>query len=174
MINFMVLGGPRSATTWLANLLTTDSTLCLHDPLLEHKPPQLDSMIIPGKRIGIADTAAMCNPGWVWAHSAKKVILWRDPAEMNVSLRTLGLQEIPPEKYTKLIQAAPRGVQTYPWQSVFTAPVAGAICRFFDVPFCRWRFEELKKMNIQPQFTRLPVGREAAQELVRRVQEAIA
>lgn len=173
-ISFMVLGGPRSGTTWMANLLTTDSTICLHDPLLEHKAHQIDQMQIPGKRIGIADTSAMLWPEWVWPHPAKKVVLWRDPAEMNVALRALGLREIEPAKYTQWIKAAPSGVEVVPWESIFCAPIAAKICRKLDVPFDRWRFEELKKMNVQPQFTRVPVGREAALELVERFVKAIS
>ncbi len=57
----------------------------------------------------------------------------------------------------------------YDWRGVFKASVAYEICRLFNVPFCRYRFEELKKMNIQPHFAHVSVGREAAQELVRRL-----
>lgn len=174
MISFMVLGGPRSATTWLANLLTTDSTLCLHDPLLEHKAHLLDQMTIPGKRLGMADTSAMIWPEWVWPHPAKKIILYRNPDEMNTALRALGLREIEPANYAKWIKAAPRGVEVISWETVFDASMARRICRKFDIPFCRWRFEELRKMNIQPQFTRLPLGKEAVQELVQRLAKEVA
>ena len=33
MIDFMVIGLPRTGTTWASNWLTTDSTQCYHDPL---------------------------------------------------------------------------------------------------------------------------------------------
>ncbi len=172
MINFMVLGGPRSGTTWLANLLTTDTTLCLHDPLLEHQAHVLDAMYIPGLRIGIADTSALLYGDWLAQHRAKKVVLWRAPEEFNVSLRALGLAEVEPSAHAKRIAALPKGVLVVPWQSIFYWRVAKDICKHFDVPFNRWRFEELVKMNVQPQFSRLPVGKEAAQELVRRFIEA--
>ena len=32
----MVIGLPRSRTTWMANWLTTTDTLCLHDPLANY------------------------------------------------------------------------------------------------------------------------------------------
>ena len=35
----------------------------------------------------------------------------------------------------------------------------------FDVPFDTYRFRELTKMNIQPQWNRLPVAKEALMEL---------
>lgn len=169
MISFMVLGGPRSATTWLANLLTTDNTLCLHDPLLEHQAHALDHMQIPNKRVGIADTSALLYPDWLEQHRAKKIVLWRDPAEFNVSLRELGLRELDGRAHAKRIADLPRGIQVFPWQSVFHQGTAKEICKLFDVPFCRWRFEELKKMNIQPQWNRLSVGKEAVRDLVRRL-----
>lgn len=172
-ISFMVLGGPRSATTWMANLLSTDTTLCLHDPLLEYTNVQLDKMIVPGKRIGISDTAALLWPEWLVSHPAKKILLWRDPAEINVSLRALGLSELDPAKHAARI-AAVNGIKIYPSWMVFKAPIAFEICKRFGVPFCRYRFEELKKMNVQPHFKQVPVGREAAQELVRRLQKEIA
>jgi hypothetical protein len=163
----MVMGGPRAATTWTANLLNTDTTVCLHDPLYEYKPTQLDALQIPGKRIGISDTAVVVYPEWINAHSAKKVVLWRDPEEINDRLRLLGMRQIPrgvlARRYAQL-----NGVKVYHWGEVFRHEIAKEICDYFKVPFCRWRFEELKKMNIQPQFERIPVGKEAAQELVRR------
>lgn len=172
MISFMVLGGPRSGTTWLANLLTTDTTLCLHDPLLEHTSAVLDNMHIPGMRIGISDTSALLFPDWLSQHRAKRVVLWRDPAEFNQSLRALGLVEIDGPAHARRIGAVPKGVPVFPWTGIFEWRTARSICKHLDVPFNRWRFEELKKMNVQPQFSRLPVGKEAAQELVRRFIEA--
>ena len=49
VIEFMVLSAPRSASTWAANWLTTEKTLCLHDPVLEHYPEDLDR--IPCDRV---------------------------------------------------------------------------------------------------------------------------
>jgi hypothetical protein len=168
----MVLGGPRSATTWLANLLTTDTTLCLHDPLMEHTNVQLEKMQIPGKKIGISDTAVLLWPEWVVKHPAPKVILYRDPAEINASIRALGLTQINPAAHAARLDRL-KGIPVYPWKKVFNAAVAYEICRHLGVPFCPYRFEELKKMNVQPHFAHLSVGREAAQELVRRLAKEI-
>ena len=168
MISFMVLAGPRSATTWMANLLTTDTTLCLHDPLLEHTSVQLDQVNIPGRRIGISCTAALLWPEWLRAHRAKKVILWRNPQEINASLRELGLRELDPAKHCMRVHGLP-GVRLYPWDSVFKWHSAQSIADHLEVPLDRWRFEELRKMNIQPQFSRIPLGKEAVRELVRRL-----
>ena len=39
-LDFAVLALPRSGTTWLANLLTTDTTLCRHDPFATAMPAE--------------------------------------------------------------------------------------------------------------------------------------
>lgn len=173
-ISFMVLAAPRSATTWISNLLTTDHTICLHDPLLEYERHQLDQMTIPNKRVGIADSALLLHPDWLEKHPAKKILLWREPQEVNKALNVLGLREIEPGIHAKRIQALPRGVKQFYWATIFDHRIASEICRFFDVPFCRHRFEELKKMNVQPQFNRVPVGRAAAQDLVTRLAKELA
>jgi hypothetical protein len=59
MLDFIVLGLPRSATTWLANWLTTDRSLCLHDPFAKTLPEQWDA---GGKRLGISCTGAYLMP----------------------------------------------------------------------------------------------------------------
>jgi len=174
MISFMVLGGPRSGTTWLANLLTTDTTLCMHDPLLEYTVPHLDTLEIPNMRIGIADTSALLYPDWVASHRSKKVLIWRDPEQFNTSLRALRLPEVKAIDHARRINAVPKSVPVVVFDSLFNWRVVRDLCAHLDVPFNRWRFEELKKMNVQPHFSRLPVGKEAAQDLVKRFAEAIS
>jgi hypothetical protein len=172
MISFMVLGGPRSATTWLANLLTTDTTICLHDALLEHTASDLDKLMVPGKRVGISDTSASAFPEWVNAHQCPKIILYRDIEQINASLEALGLLPLDSKRHAaRLLTIA--NARMYQWNAVFHGPHAMEICKHLNVPFCPWRFAELKKMNIQPQMNRLPIGKEAARELVKRIAAAI-
>ena len=175
MISFMVLAGPRSATTWMANLLTTDTTLCMHDPSLEHRIQTLDQIGVPGKRLGIADTSALLWPDWLEKHPAKKVVLWRDPAEINTALRALGMRELDRVGHSNRIGATLhwKNVRIYSWASVFQWKYAKSMCDFLGVPVDEWRYRELVKMNIQPQFQRLPLGKEAVQELVRRLAEEL-
>ncbi len=156
----------------MANLLTTDTTHCMHDPLMAHTTAQLEKMKIPGKKLGISDTAALLFPDWITMHPAKKVILWRNPVEINNSIRSLGLTEINAQQHAARVDRL-KGVPMYDWRSVFKPAVAYEICRLLEVPFCPYRFEELKAMNIQPHFAQVSVGREAAQELVRRLAKEI-
>lgn len=170
MISFMVLGGPRSATTWMANLLTTDHTWCIHDPLLEYTLDQLSQIYVPNKRIGISCTASVLYPDWVNAQKCPKVILYRDPREINVSMRQLGMVELEPTKHNMRIEMIKAPM--YRWEDVFTHQhVSAGICARFGVPFDSYRYRELAKMNIQPQWNKLPVSKEAVVELNNRVKE---
>lgn len=167
----MVLAGQRSATTWMANLLNTDTTLCIHDPFLEYTPKQLDETIIPGKRVGISCTAALLFQPWLKTHPARKVVLYRDPEEINASLRALQLPEIDVAKQYALINGVEAPI--FHWEHIFSTHGAEEICEILRVPFCKYRHYELAKMNVQPAWSRVDVTPEAAQTLVRRIKEVL-
>lgn len=167
-VEFMVLSGPRSGTTWVSQLLTTDTTLCLHDPLVEHTMAEIEGFEARGKRIGVADTGAIFFPEQTAAHRARKVVLWRDPAEINASMRALGHQEIDAAQYNRWRARWPTEC-VYHWRQIFHEPAAADICAQLDVPFCKYRFRELVKVNMQPEYSRLPVNPAAVQELMDRV-----
>ena len=145
MISFMVLGSQRSATTWLANLLNTDTTLCVHDPLLEYKIGDLDRSIIPGKRFGISCTASLLYPEWVNKHPAKKVLIYREPDEVNLSLAAAGMPEIGVEAQFALFDKVKAPI--FHWRHVFSTHGAEEICGLLDVPFCKYRHYELRKIE---------------------------
>ena len=170
MIDFMILGGPRSATTWMANLLTTDHTLCIHDPLLLYTAHQLDQMVIPGKRIGISCTSSLLFPHWVNQHKAKKIILWREVEEINQSLLALGMIPLVKDDHLARLDAVPN-VMVYNWKTVFRQQTAKEICERLGVLWCPYRHSELIAMNVQPQMNRLPLGKEAVEELTQRIME---
>lgn len=172
MIDFMVLGGPRSATTWVANLLTTDNTLCMHDPLLQYTRAYLDQIVIPGKKLGISCTSSLMWPEWLNLHPAKKIILWRHPDDINLALERLGLTKLDPYKHCERINAL-KGVRLYHWEQVFNGATAQEICKYLGVPFCPHRHNELRSMNIQPQLNRLPLHKNAVLELSARVTELL-
>jgi hypothetical protein len=87
MLDFIVLGLPRSATTWLANWLTTDRSLCLHDPFAKTLPEQWDA---GGKRLGISCTGAYLMPDWLDAQACPVAIIERNPEDCDASLAALG------------------------------------------------------------------------------------
>ena len=167
----MALGSQRSATTWLANLLNTDSTLCIHDPLLEYTTTALDKSIIPGKRLGICCTAALLHPDWVNKPPAKKVLIYREPDEVNASLEAIGAPPVGVHQQFALLDGVKAPI--FHWRHVFSTHGAEEICGLLDVPFCKYRHYELRKMNVQPDFARLPVDPEAVRKLAQRIREVL-
>jgi len=93
MIDFMVLGLPRSGTAWLANLLTTDDSYCRHEAFWKNTLVQLDSIDAPGK-FGVSETSGYCIPDVLNDHPARKLIVNRPVHEINKSLKLLKLPEM--------------------------------------------------------------------------------
>lgn len=89
----MLVGAPRSATAWASVWLTTDKTLCYHDPLYEQTYDDLDWKI-SSRKIGIACTGAALFPKWLKPHKARKVIVHRDVKDINASIERVKLQPI--------------------------------------------------------------------------------
>lgn len=175
-IKFMVLGGPRSATTWAANWLTTETTMCLHDPLIEYTLRNLDLITIPGKEIGISCTSTLLFPEWFLKHPAKKIILYREPSEINASLAALGLKELDVHAHNGRVHGAVKaGIELWHWDAVLDRTSARTIWQYLlpRVPFDEYRHDLLTQFNVQPQWKRLPVAKEAVGDLVKRFNEVI-
>lgn len=172
MINFMVLGGPRSATTWVANWLTTDHTICLHDPLLEYTGAQLERMTFAGgRRLGISCTSSTLYPDWVNHQKCPKVVLVRNANEINVSLRGLGLVELIPAKHEARLAAIKRAMFIN-YEDVFMPGRARVISEHLGIPFDPLRHDVLRQMRVEPMWKHLNVGKSAAWQLIQRIKEA--
>jgi hypothetical protein len=167
----MILGGPRSATTWAANWLTTDATLCLHDPLLEYTRNQLDVLQIPGKQIGISCTGALLFPDWVKAHPCPKVILYREVGQINASLRGLGLDELEPNRHHARMAQIPDALLV-PYEHLFRSLDAEGIAKHLGVPWDPYRHDQLRRMRVEPMWRHLAVGKRAVAELSKQILEA--
>lgn len=160
-IEFMVLAAPRSGTTWCSNWLTTDTTLCLHDPLLKWTKEELETLE-SGKRLGLACTGLAMFPGWVNAHPARKVILHRPLDEIDASLQAIGMTPC---------SAAWRGVLDridgvhLAWTDLFERPQY--IYEYLlDRPFDPERWALLREINVQPHFEGLTINPQATQRLM--------
>lgn len=141
MIEFMLLAAPRSGTAWAANWLTTDRSLCLHDPLNRWTVPELDRRASP-RMLGIACTASALLAN-TRDHSARKVILHRDQQEIRESMARLQIRGDYDFKALDRI----KGMHC-DWQQLFTDPAP--IYEFLlQRPFDEERHAELKGMNIQ-------------------------
>lgn len=168
MIEFMVLSAPRSGSTWAANWLTTDTTLCLHDPLFTRHYSELDGIQTP-KRLGVSCTGLAWFPDWVNAHPARKIVLHRDIGEINESLESIGLSELSIEYILKLesIDAI-----HLPWTDLFERPKF-IYETLLELPFDEERHALLKEIEMQPNFEGLAVGKNVTRKLIGELQAAM-
>lgn len=161
MIQFMIIAAPRSATTWASNWLSTDATLCLHDPLWRWHYSELDAIESP-KRLGIACTGIALFPEWVNAHPARKVILHRDLSEVDASLMRIGMTAC--SKQWDGVLDKIQGVHLG-WTELFTRPQF--IYEYLlDLPFDAERWACLREINVQPNFDSVSVNRDATARLM--------
>jgi hypothetical protein len=160
-IEFMILGAPRSATTWASNWLTTDTTLCLHDPLVHWQKEELDD-IRTLRRLGVACTGLALFPEWVNAHPARKIILHRPLSEVDESLVRMGLT--PCSTQWEGVLDRIEGVHL-DWKDMFTRPQF--IYEYLlDLPFDAERWSVLRQMNVQPNLDSIQVNKAAVARFV--------
>lgn len=170
MIDFMVIGLPRSGTTWAANLLTTDKTICLHDPLYQYHYEDLDSIEKGGKRVGVSCTGLYRFGNWVNLHPARKVVLHRSLVEVNKSLEEIGLLPLTGDDVAALGRIHGYHVDfsaLFDWR-------CERLCDRLGVPFDADRHAELVQIEMQPKFSGLKVGAEVTRRLVEEMQRAIS
>lgn len=166
MIEFMVIALPRSGTTWASNWLTTDDTLCLHDPLWDRHYSELDS-IKSKKRLGVSCTGLMLFPQWLNQHPARKVILHRDVIEVNASLGAIGMPRMEHDAEDRLWGIAGLHV---PWTDLFDAPSA-IYEHLLQKEFDAERHAELRKISMQPNFEEIAVNKDAVRRLMTELRE---
>ena len=165
MIDFMLLASPRSGTTWSANWLSTDTTLCLHDPLWTRHYSELDD-IESAKKLGVSCTGLYLFPEFVNSHPARKVILHRDLSEINESLDEIGLPMITQQQHKMLDQI--EGLH-FDYKDIFTKP--RTIYEYLTgLPFDEERHELLLDIEMQPKFSGLKIGREVTRKLINELQ----
>lgn len=176
MIKFMIVGLPRSGTTWAANWLTTDKTLCVHDPLYttHYSEWDKDGPRFPhssGLSVGISCTGIWRWLDWLNAHPAKKVILHRDYRAICNSMTAIGLPSIERSAVKELDKVIGLHV---PFEDLFAVEKAKDIWHhLLDVPFNEYRHNELVQIEMQPQFAGLKVGAEVTRKLQEELQNAM-
>jgi|SRR5882762_6901529 len=165
----MVLSAPRSASTWVANWLTTEQTLCLHDPVLTHAPEAFDA--IPCDRVlGLACTGLALLTDFVNNHQAKKLIVHRDLGTVNHSLETIGLSRLGP-RWEQCLREV-RGMHVH-YNDLFQPAPARSIYEhltglLFDEP----RHRNLCDMYVEPHFEKVKIRPERARDFRTRVERA--
>lgn len=173
MIRFMVLSAPRSASTWVANWLTTEKTLCLHDPVMEHSPAEFDAL--PCDRVlGIACTGLALLADFVNAHAARKIVVHRDLIQVNKSLTSIGLWPLGSTWMRKPLEDIDCETAYHVhYQDLFEPARAKVIYEYLlEQPFDAPRHEQLCAMHIEPNFEALRLKPERARAFRRQVEEA--
>lgn len=161
MIDFAVIGLPRSSTTWLANWLTTDNSLCLHDPFATALPEQWDA---GGKRLGISCTGAYLMPDWLNAQDCPIAVIVRDPADCDASLARLGLPAT--DDRMRGLFAKARG-RRWSFDDIWNESKARELWAFLlpGIPFDAQRYRLLSAMQVQPHVAKFRVDFHVLQQL---------
>lgn len=88
-MRFAIVACPRSRTAWLANLLTTDKSVCYHEPLSGlSSMDELALILNTGERVGVSDTMLGMYDLKMFD---KVVVVHRPYEEICQSLKRLGL-----------------------------------------------------------------------------------
>ncbi len=171
MLDFAVIGLPRSGTTWAANWLTTDRSLCLHDPLANHTLDELASFRIPGKLCGIACTALWRAPEWVAKNVKRVLLIDRDPDDLNESLRAIGLFEMPDQDIQMFMDMpGQRADMAQLFDQKFAEDIWHTLVPSLE--FDAQRHELLTGFMVNPYFAGWEPNPAAVRDWARRVQEA--
>lgn len=171
MLDFIIVGLPRSGTTWGANFFTTERAVCLHDPLYTRHYQDLDSIRYAGKKTGVSCTGLWRFPHFLHTHKAPKIILRRPLAEINASLEAIGLPPCTEEDAAQL--AGLKGYHFH-FADLFNPFYAQMMCRAVGLPFDADRHAELVQIEMQPKFSGLTINREVTRRLVEEIQGALA
>jgi len=168
----MVLSAPRSGSTWVANWLTSERVLCLHDPVLEHRPEDLDA--IPCDRLfGVACTGLALLTAFVNAHPARKLVIHRDFRDINESLMSIGLTRLIAKRWETALNAI--DAKHVQYEDLFVPHTAAAIySHVTKLPFDAIRHEQLAAMHIEPLFDHIKIIPDRARDFRARIEEALA
>jgi hypothetical protein len=145
----MILGLPRSGTTWAANWTNTETTFCIHDPLDMYLLDEIDNLHCD-KMLGIACTGSYLFYDWLNQHPAKKVILHRDVEDIKTSLRKqkIRLSVFKPDLLDRI-----EGLHV-PWTHLFDKPEV-IWSHLFDTQLDKQRHSFLKTVNVQTDLSRV-------------------
>lgn len=157
----MVIGLPRSATTWAANWLTCERIFCLHDPLnrLHYNDWNKDGVHFPNREemisVGVSCSGVWNFPNFVNRHPAKKLILLRDFEEIQASLGAAGLPFLDENAKSSLgMISGPR----LNYRDLFNPSIAEIVWEHLTgstIGFCERRHSILVDMKIEPNFESL-------------------
>ncbi len=161
MIEFMVISAPRSGSTWAANWLTTDTTLCFHDPLSNIHYSEWDKLA-SDKILGVSDTGIGVFSDFLNSHPARKVILHRPLNEINESLSEIGYPSLT-EHWNGALEKI-NGMHVG-WRDIFNNPKS--IYEYLlNKEFDSQRHAELVNIEMQPQWSGLKINKDVTKKIL--------
>lgn len=168
MVDFIVLGLPRSGTTWMANWLTTDRSLCLHDPFSHLYPEQLDAKR-SDKTFGISCTGAYMIPSWLQWQDCPVVVIERDIKEVDEELKQIGLPPVSGSPEIAEYFAKAKG-RRFKFEDIWNEVKAREMWAFLlpKIGFDRERYELLSAMHVQPHMDKWKPDMNIARNLISR------
>lgn len=166
MLDFMVIGQPRSGTTWASNWFTTDLIHCVHDPLYTTHYTDWDKEFSFYDKIsGVSCTGIWRWPDWVNEHRSKKLIIHRDLQEIEQSMRELGLPIHDLEDAEQKLLSI-RGIHIQ-MEELFDPAEAHLIWSLMtDIQFNKERHKALVDIEMQPKFSGLKVSPDVTRRLI--------
>ena len=144
-IDFVVLGLPRSGTTWLANWLTTDRTLCLHDPFSDGLP---ETWAGDERTFGISCTGAYMFPRWLGSLSCPVAVIERPVRDCDASAASIGFPSVESISGALASIDAPR----WKFEELWAEDRARALWDHLlpQIRFDSLRYRLLRRMQVQP------------------------
>lgn len=159
MVRYMIIGMPRSRTTWFANLFTTGSSICMHDAFGYYNLDQLNNMY-KDKYFGISDTSIyLAGDIYLNKIPIKKVIIHRSQRDIEASMGG------------SVFKKDMRGINGLHVDYDDIDDRIEEIWNYcLNIPFDKDRYEILKSMNVQPHFEGLtPANQEIIKQFVTKV-----
>lgn len=144
MLDFAVFGLPRSGTAWIANWLTTDSTLCRHDPFADGLP---ETWAFDHRKRGVACTGGYLFPQWVDSLQCPIAVIERDVNDCEASSNEIGFHGVEPlARWLAQVKA-----RRWRFEDLWREESACELQAFLlpDLPFDVVRYRQLKQMNVQ-------------------------
>lgn len=153
MLDFMVIGLPRSGTTWVSNWLNTDTILCFHDPLYSSHFEDWNT-VLPNpnfQKVGVSCTGIWRWVDWVNAQPCNKLILERPISEVQESLDRLDFPLLTQDNIEKFKSI--EGPRVSFSKLVSDQGIAKEVWSYLtNSEFNPCRFQQLREYNIQPNF----------------------
>ncbi len=175
MIDFAVIALPKSATSWAANWLTTDESVCVHDPMVWHTPDEMADLrainSAQSKYRGVACTGLWMVPGWVEQNVSRWVIVERPIEEVNAGLAAMGLGPMPEHCVRQFAKMPGERISM---GALFEEATAHAVWNKLlpHVPFDRERHKLLTELMVTPAFQRIEPDPIAVKAWLKRIAEA--